>query len=65
MKSFTYNRTYVELLRCYTQWLQRLHSIKQILAKQPHNEKAKRIHDSLLFRLLHINTTLEKLEGAI
>jgi len=65
MTSFTYNRTYVELLRCYTQWLRRLHSIRRVVTEQPGNEKAKRIHDSLLFRLIHINITLEKLEYTI
>jgi hypothetical protein len=61
MQIFISNRTYVELLRIYTQWLKRLHSIQQIVSSQPDNQKAKRIQDGLLFRLLHINITLESL----
>ena len=64
MQIFISNRTYVELLRIYTQWLKRLHSVQQVVSSQPDNHKAKRILDGLLFRLLHINITLENLESS-
>ena len=64
MQIFISNRTYVELLKIYMQWLKRLHSIQQVVSSQPDNHKAKRIQDGLLFRLLHINITLENLESS-